>query len=412
MTTPKCDCPLTDAPSFLCPRYNHKMYPKSHAVCKGEHGEKIYNQYRPVWEFAGLEKTQAENYVEKLMSQPKKKVKWTYGITTVPSRREDLLPRTIESLRLAGFENPWLFVDGCSHEEAIELYERNDLFKGKIGGVTVRNPKVNAYGNWVMALWELYVRNPKSDYFSIFQDDFVTYKNLRHYLETLKYPLNGYWNLLTFPQNQSKAPKGMTGFFLSNQNGLGAVALVFSKKAVMEILGSEHMAGRPQNQKKGIKSIDGGVVTAMKKVGWKEYVHNPSLIQHTGETSVLGNRKHPLAPSFKGEWFDALDLLEKDEKTSQIANMERESAKIEVAKVRINGGLGDNVAKALKLVGITEKRVTKMLGRPCGCKERREKLNRLGAWARRIVTGKTENAKQHLDTILEDDSDADCDQSS
>jgi len=153
-------------------------------------------------------------------------------------------------------------------------------------------------------------------------------------------------------------------------------------------------------------------VTALKKVGWKEYVHNPSLIQHTGKISIIGNGNHPLAPSFKGEEFDALDLLEKEARTSYTADLELEQAKIGVVKTRINGGLGDNLSKALKLVGITEERVTKMLGRPCGCKERQEKLNRIGSWMKRVLSGKTENAKQHLDTILEDDSDANCDQSS
>ncbi len=47
-------------------------------------------------------------------------------------------------------------------------------------------------------------------------------------------------------------------------------------------------------------------------------------------------------------------------------------------------GLGDLVKSALSLVGITEERVTAWLGK-CGCAERREKLNRLGAWAQRVL---------------------------
>jgi hypothetical protein len=64
--------------------------------------------------------------------------------------------------------------------------------------------------------------------------------------------------------------------------------------------------------------------------------------------------------------------------------------------------LGDNVTAALKVVGITDKKVTKWLGRPCGCPERRERLNRLGAWAYRIITGQTEKASEYLEEILED----------
>ncbi len=48
-------------------------------------------------------------------------------------------------------------------------------------------------------------------------------------------------------------------------------------------------------------------------------------------------------------------------------------------------GLGDQVESALKLLGITKEKVEKWLGRPCGCKERQEKLNKLGRWAGRIL---------------------------
>ena len=41
-------------------------------------------------------------------------------------------------------------------------------------------------------------------------------------------------------------------------------------------------------------------------------------------------------------------------------------------------GLGDMVSAGLAAVGITPERVSKVLGRPCGCKERATKLNELG----------------------------------
>ena len=45
-------------------------------------------------------------------------------------------------------------------------------------------------------------------------------------------------------------------------------------------------------------------------------------------------------------------------------------------------GLGDLIAGGLKSVGITEERVKKFTGRKeCGCKKRRERLNKIGkAW--------------------------------
>ena len=41
-------------------------------------------------------------------------------------------------------------------------------------------------------------------------------------------------------------------------------------------------------------------------------------------------------------------------------------------------GLGDMVKSGLSAVGITEDRVSKAIGRPCGCGKRAEALNELG----------------------------------
>lgn len=65
-------------------------------------------------------------------------------------------------------------------------------------------------------------------------------------------------------------------------------------------------------------------------------------------------------------------------------------------------GLGDRVEQALSLVGITEERVSKWLGRPCGCNKRKRKLNQLGAWASRVLLGKTDRAEEYLDEIVND----------
>ncbi len=48
------------------------------------------------------------------MAKPKR---WMYGVTTTPTREEDLFPRTLASLKNAGFDNPWLFIDGCDDRQ-------------------------------------------------------------------------------------------------------------------------------------------------------------------------------------------------------------------------------------------------------------------------------------------------------
>lgn len=396
----KCVCPLTDQYPFLCDRHQWEMRKKSHEVCRGEHGEETYEKYQAGWLMGRADKIldkqrNAKEEQDRKNRMVKSKRNWAYGITTVLSRRTDLLPRTMKSLASAGFDKPRLFVDGCTHKEAIELYE--EPLKGKIDGITIRDPKVFANGSWYLALLELYILNPNANYYAIFQDDMVTYLNLRAYLEAIDYPLNGYMNLYTFPKNQRLAPKDLTGLFLSNQQGLGAVALVFDLKTVYALFSNPHLIERIQNPTRGKRAIDGGVVTALsQKSGISEYVHNPSLVQHIGDISAIGNANHAKADSFKGENFDAIELLpiDKQPKNNKV--------------VKSNGkGLGDRTEKALRMFGITEKRVSKWLGN-CGCSERKEKLNRLGAWASRILSGKIDNAEKHLENIMKDDDDENC----
>lgn len=236
-------------------------------------------------------------------------MKWAYGVTTVSERVTTLLPQSLRSLAQAGFGEPRIFLDNDSGSH---------LVNGNAYHSTTRNPRVRSYGNWLLALAELVIREPQVDRYAIFQDDLVTYKNLRGYLEQCKYPRDGYWNLYTFPQNQAKAPVDPTGqssqaqgWYLSDQRGKGAVALVFSNDVAYKMLYSAHTWTRLRDPHRGWQAIDGGVVTALGHQGIKEYVHNPSLVQHMGDVSSMGHGPYPKAMSFKGESFDALSLLPK-----------------------------------------------------------------------------------------------------
>jgi hypothetical protein len=130
----------------------------------------------------------------------------------------------------------------------------------------------------------------------------VTYPNLREYLEECPFPEKGYWNLYTFSQNE----KPIQGWYPSNQLGKGAVALVFSNNGLRLLLAQQYMVDRPLNPLRGWKALDGGIVSAYKLIGWKEFVHNPSLVQHTGLDSSMGNRRQELASTFRGERYDAM----------------------------------------------------------------------------------------------------------
>lgn len=231
---------------------------------------------------------------------PAKGLSWSYGVMTVPARRATHLPRTLASLATAGFDAPRLFVDGEADCQS---------WRSQFGlEVTCRWPNLRTFGNWAFALAELYVRDPWAERFAVFQDDLVCCRDLRAYLDSCEYPTGkGYWNLYLFPKNEAHAVRqGREGWYESNQRGLGAVGLVFDREAVLALLTSRHMAERPLDRRRGWRAVDGGIVTAMNKAGYREMVHYPSLVQHTGDVSSMGNKPHPLAGSFRGEGWSPL----------------------------------------------------------------------------------------------------------
>ena len=65
--------------------------------------------------------------------------------------------------------------------------------------------------------------------------------------------------------------------------------------------------------------------------------------------------------------------------------------------------LGDSVEQALATVGISQEKVERLLGRPCHCEEHRDMLNSLDVWARRVISGKLDMAREYLERILGSD---------
>jgi len=225
-----------------------------------------------------------------------------YGVVTVVDRVQTLLPKTLDSLGAAGFDKPRLFVDCDTFDDHLK-YEGFDL------DIVFHYPRLRTMGNWITALWELYIRNPRADRYLLFEDDIIAYRNLKEYLEKTPYPQRGYCNLYTFPENQ-KLAKGNIGWVESNQKGYGALGLMFDHAALQIVLGSKLLILKPIHPTAGHKRHDGAICVTMQSAGFKEYIHNPSLLQHSGRTvSTLGKNKHPLASSFRGADYDALELL-------------------------------------------------------------------------------------------------------
>lgn len=224
---------------------------------------------------------------------------WAFGLTTVASRYTTLLPTTLQSITSAGFPPPHIFLDGRVDEPLLGGYEH-----------TVRDTPVGAFGNWITALWELFITVPFAAKYLIFQDDLLCCKNLFPYLDSCPLPDTQYWNLYTWPHNERK----QQGWNESDQMGKGAVALVLPNGFVRALLAHPHIINKPRDPERPRNSVDGAVNAVAKQLGVVELCHSPSLIQHTGNRSTVqrsnlnGERPHPQAISFPGEQFDAMSL--------------------------------------------------------------------------------------------------------
>jgi hypothetical protein len=255
---------------------------------------------------------------------------WAVGVTTVKERRSTTLPRTLASLEAAGFARPRLFVDDPEHALPPGAFAQGDT--------TFRTPRIRAYGNWLLGLAELIIRQPLVDYYAVFQDDIVTLRNLRAYLEKCTLPRKSYWNLYLTEENLIQVPldprpdfshsfnyargRYMVGWHRSKQTGKGAVATIFSQEAAYLMLGTAHSWTRLRDLRRGWQAIDGGIVWAMNQQGCQELIHYPALVQHVGTESIMHmdsltqpdfsvhNKTQPAAVDFPGEDYNALDLAE------------------------------------------------------------------------------------------------------
>lgn len=267
---------------------------------------------------------------------------WAYGVLTVPARRNTLLVGTLCSLNRAGFTLPRLFIDGeKGWEEPTSqwLAQRSPWFVNI--QTTTRWPKVGVHGNWVLSLYELYVRQPRADRYALFQDDILVCRDLREYLEGFEGGdmHRSYLNCYTADSppatgNVELARRhGRDGWFRSNQRGSGALALVFDNEGVRTLLASRLMTSRPYDDPtRGWRAVDGGISEALcrsdqlhvHRQPYTEWCHRPSLVQHVGYDSTISAKVDALvtdvpepkrwppgsgAPDWRGEDYSPLPLL-------------------------------------------------------------------------------------------------------
>jgi hypothetical protein len=203
---------------------------------------------------------------------------WAAGVTTAP-RPVATLERTLRSLADAGWSAVRLFA------------EPGSLIPAAFGmlPVTWRESRVGAFGNWHLALSELFMRDPKADAYLLCQDDVLLSRRAREYLETELWPASslGAFSLYAGGPQFSQLP---TGFHVdaSGWEARGALAYVFPNAAVRLLLGHPYVLNhRRRGPNAGMADIDGVVGAWCLASGLPAYIHAPSLARHIGDISTI-----------------------------------------------------------------------------------------------------------------------------
>jgi len=204
----------------------------------------------------------------------------------------------------------------CKEREGSETFEQTLCELDKAGfkrnqiKVFIDGERNGAYGvvgNWILSAWELFLSEPNAHMYALFQDDIRCCPDLKVYIEkTVNIHRKVYLNLYTSDSNTQfveETDNPYKGWHESNQMGRGALALVFSRPILFELLTSESLMAHAQSR---TDSIDGAICTCLsrqKKI--RELVHYPSLVQHLDEDvcpSTLKKLPGRVSPCFQEDF--------------------------------------------------------------------------------------------------------------
>lgn len=204
--------------------------------------------------------------------------KWSVGVTTAP-REQCMLAVTLASLAGAGWHEPRLFIEpGVTLPVGAESLARSH-----------RDQRLGAFPNFYLALAELVLREPHADAYLMCQDDILASAGARGYLEELLWPAGqiGVVSLFCASHLAAGRPAGLYRDQGAWQ-AFGAQAYVFPAAAARRVITTQEvLEHRLTGPAEGRKNIDSVVGQWCRREGLGYWLHEPSLVQHIGETSTL-----------------------------------------------------------------------------------------------------------------------------
>lgn len=200
--------------------------------------------------------------------------KWAIGITIAP-RKYPTLPKTLKALKAAGWDTGIIFAEPGSYIDCGPNWPYVHRFK-----------QTGIFGNWMLGLYELFIRNIDADAFFMIQDDIVLAPGTRQYLENaLWFTDQPHLVSLFGPNAIDKDPSN--GWRSSLAYAGGPNSIIMSHETVQEILSSlvplRYYGVR--NQQK-VSFDDLGIFVLMSHNEWPVFYPKPSLGDHIGHQST------------------------------------------------------------------------------------------------------------------------------
>jgi hypothetical protein len=203
------------------------------------------------------------------------------GVVSSP-RRRPTLGVTLESLARAGWDTPYLFLDGT-----VRVPERFAHLPG-----VLREPRVGCWPNYYLALAELLMRHPEADVYLLAEDDVLFYdaESLRDYLEQMLWP-DRRPCLVSLYCSSAYSAREFGWRPLPSRWTWGSLAFVFPPRVAQDFLLDRGVCdrrwGRWQEKDGGLRNTDIVVGLWAMRQRIPIWYPTPSLVQHIGVTSTL-----------------------------------------------------------------------------------------------------------------------------
>ena len=221
---------------------------------------------------------------------PKRQIKWCVVVATAP-RKKPKLKTTVQSLKVAGWENPVVFAEPDSPNCDAETH--------------TSETKLGVFHNWMRGA--RYAVNSGADVIMTVQDDVWFHPDSKWFAERTLWPKNcGFLSLYT-PLHYSVIkgkikPWGVNSIFTKSL--WGAMAMVWHPSVLEQIVNGEkaknwigrrstmnpfekaHKLENPQD----VRNVDTFLGYCVREMGREMHFVNPSFAQHISEYSSIGNR--------------------------------------------------------------------------------------------------------------------------